>query len=132
MTTTTTTTTNNNNIQKLSRFQRLLDELPLYTIIWLSINQADENYVDAIEKLRNKFSNFKTFEDFNLCEEYIKNRNINEQIIVIVTNCQFIQKLYDKPKITAIYVYYDAKTEQTSIEEYTQHYPNVCIHLLCA
>lgn len=132
MTTTTTTTTNNNNIQKLSRFQRLLDELPLYTIIWLSINQADENYVDAIEKLRNKFSNFKTFEDFNLCEEYIKNRNINEQIIVIVTNCQFIQKLYDKPKITAIYVYYDAKTEQASIEEYTQHYPNVCIHLLCA
>jgi len=127
---TTATIMNNNKIQKLSRFQRLLDELPLYTIIWLSVNQANENHVDAIEKLRNKFSNFKTFEDFNLFEEYIEKRNINEQIIVIVTNYQFIKKLYEKSKIIVIYVYYDAKTEQVLIEEYTQHYPNVCIHLL--
>jgi hypothetical protein len=96
----------------------------------LSINEADSSHIDAIKELRNKFSNFKTFEDYNLCEEYIENRNINEKIIVIVTNCELLQKLYDKSKIIAIYVYYDVKTEQESIEKYTQHYPKVCIYLL--
>jgi hypothetical protein len=127
----TTTTTNNIDIRKLSRFQRLVGKLPSYTIIWLSIYPADENYLNTVEKLRNEFSNLKTFEDFYLCEEYIENSSINEQIIVIVTNCQSIKNLYDNSKIIAIYVYYDVKIEQQSIAEYAQRYPKVCISIYC-
>lgn len=124
------TTINSKNIYKRTRLQRLLDRLLPYTVVYLNISEANENHTDAIEILRNKFSHFETFDNYNLFEGYIENRNSTEQIIVIVTSRQHIPKLYDKSRIIAIYVYYNVETEQKSTDQYTQCYPKVCNCLL--
>ena len=122
--------TTNNNGHRLSRFDDLLDGIVTYTVIWLSVNQRHENDVGIVENLQNNFSHFKKFDNYNLCEKYIDNRKINEQIILIVTDRQYISRLHDKSSIITICIYDSSKTDHELNEEDTQQYPKVCIDLL--
>ncbi|CAF1461954.1 unnamed protein product [Rotaria sordida] len=48
-------------------------------------------------------------------QKYIKNNeNINEKIVLIITDRQLLEKFHDEMKIIAIYVYSDTKTEEES------------------
>jgi len=78
-------------------------------MIWLDadINKKVENQ-KAQQQLRNIVNRFKTFEDGNECEKYIRSISSKERLLLIVNDQQgreIIPHIHAFRQVTSIYVY---------------------------
>ncbi|CAF2751443.1 unnamed protein product [Rotaria sp. Silwood2] len=85
-------TTQVKSIFNLSRLQSILDQLTTYTIVCFGIFQIDENHIKVVKKLQQRFTKIKKFEDYKLCEEYIKTNlsNLNDLIKKLTKDQQIL------------------------------------------
>jgi hypothetical protein len=84
------------------------ESLEIFSLVWLdaSIDKSQDN-LDAQQKLRSVTNHIKTFEDVDVCKQYI-HRFTDDQIIFIVSGQlgrEIIPHIHDLPQVFVIYIY---------------------------
>ncbi|CAF1274439.1 unnamed protein product [Rotaria sordida] len=91
------------------RFTPSTSDLKSSSFVWLddSVNTLQES-IDAQQRLRLLINQLKTFENIDLCEEYIKSLSESDRIVLIVSGTlgqQIVPRVHEHQQIVAIYVY---------------------------
>ena len=107
------------------------NDLEISITIWLDaeINKNVENQ-NAQQQLRTIVNRFKTFEDGNECEKYIRSKSSKERLLLIVNDQQgrqIIPHIHTLQQVTSIYIYCNYKKGN---EQWTNQFSKVKQSLL--
>jgi hypothetical protein len=85
-----------------------ISNLELFTCLWLdqNVNSTKDNR-DTQRELRQVINHFRTFDNADACEQYIR-KVTQEKIILIVAGSlgrQVVPRLHDQPQLAACYVF---------------------------
>ena len=85
------------------------ENLETFSLLWLdqNVNLKEEN-INAQKKLKTVINQLKTFENCQLCEEYIRKITDVNSIILIVSGRygrELIPNIHDLLQLNAVYIY---------------------------
>ncbi|CAF2104698.1 unnamed protein product [Rotaria magnacalcarata] len=102
------------------------ENLETYYLLWLDaeVNTSEENRI-AQQQLRSTINHVTTFEDGNLCQQYIQSISIYDRIILIVSGRlgqEVVPRIHDLRQLSSIYVYCIDKQKN---EEWAKNFTKV-------
>jgi len=102
------------------------NDVEISITIWLDaeINKKVENQ-NAQQQLRTIVNRFKTFEDANECEKYIRSKSSKQRLLLIVNDQQgrqIIPHIHALRQVISIYIYCKDKNEN---EQWTNQFSKV-------
>ena len=84
------------------------DKLEAFTLIWLDANIHDSDNAQLQRKLRDAVRQFKAFDNSRDCEEYIREKDQKDQIILIVSGQlgkDVVPRLHSLESLVSIYIF---------------------------
>jgi hypothetical protein len=99
--------------------------LEIFSLVWLdaSINNSEEN-LETQQRLRTIINHLLTFDDSNLCEDYIRSVSTHDRIVIIVSGLsgrQLIPRIHSLRQVCSIYVYcMDRKTNEQWTKKFSK------------
>ncbi|CAF3309085.1 unnamed protein product [Rotaria socialis] len=102
------------------------ENLETFYLLWLDaeVNISEENRI-AQQQLRSTINHVTTFEDGNLCQQYIQSISIYDRIILIVSGRlgqEVVPRIHDLRQLSSIYVYCIDKQKN---EEWAKNFTKV-------
>ncbi|CAF3403663.1 unnamed protein product, partial [Rotaria sp. Silwood2] len=96
--------------------------LEIFSLIWLDQNVHAEENQGTQQKLRLIINHLKTFQYEEECEQYIKQRQKHDRLVVIVSRQlarQVVPSIHKLRQVSAIYI---TSTDEESDEQWAQEY----------
>ena len=97
-----------------SNFGRFnVTQLPIdCSLIWLDANirvDLQDKFLHVKSRLRRTFSSLTTFDDIDLCIEFITTRNKSTDSLFVITNCLFskrmVEEIYNSEQVKRMYLF---------------------------
>ncbi len=100
------------------------NDLKAFSLVWLDtpVNDTHEN-VDAQQRLRTSTNYFKTFENNDECERYIRSVSPQDQIFLIITNRvnrEVVPRIHQLQQVSSIHVYCTHKRNKQWIIQFSK------------
>ena len=112
------------------------DNLESFGLLWLdaAVNSSEENR-EAQHELRSAINHVVTFEDPNLCQQYIRSVCPQDRLVLIVSGRlgqEVVSRIHQLRQLSSIYVYcMDKERNEQWAKNFTKVLYSSCCSLFC-
>ena len=116
----------------IRRFQNVINDSGVYTLIWLKKNfDADDESIEVQKKLKQAINQVKVFDDLDECVDYLTDL-VHQKVIFIVSDTfgrTIVPIVNDFPQMKTIYIYSFDKAGDGWEKEYEKVRSSFLFHL---